>query len=34
MLVFAILDPHPRMNVRLTRPEAEDLAAYIHTLAR
>jgi mono/diheme cytochrome c family protein len=34
MLVFAILDPHPRMNIRLTRPEAEDVAAYIHALAK
>src|SRR5262245_27219706 len=34
MLVYAILDPHPRMNLRVTRPEAEDLAAYIHSLAR
>ena len=34
MLAFAILDPHPRMSVTLTRPEAHDIAAYIHTLAR
>jgi mono/diheme cytochrome c family protein len=34
MLAFAILDPHPRMNVALTRREAEDIAAYINTLAR
>ena len=33
-LAFAILDPHPRMNVSLTRGEAEDIAAYINTLAR
>jgi hypothetical protein len=33
-LAFAILDPHPRMNVALTRREAEDIAAYINTLAR
>ena len=33
-LAFAILDPHPRMNVTLTRREAEDIAAYINTLAR
>jgi mono/diheme cytochrome c family protein len=34
MLAFAILDPHPRMNVTLTRREAEDVAAYINTLAK
>jgi cytochrome c len=34
MLAFAILDPHPRMNVMLTRREAEDIAAYIGTLAK
>jgi mono/diheme cytochrome c family protein len=34
MLAFAILDPHPRMNMTLTRREAEDIAAYIVTLAR
>ena len=34
MLAFAILDPHPRMHVLLTRREAEDLAAYINTLAK
>ena len=33
-LAFAILDPHPRMSVTLTRPEAQDIAAYINTLAR
>ena len=33
-LAFAILDPHPRMNVALTRREAEEIAAYINTLAR
>jgi mono/diheme cytochrome c family protein len=33
-LAFAILDPHPRMNVTLSRREAEDIAAYINTLAR
>jgi mono/diheme cytochrome c family protein len=32
-LAFAILDPHPRMNVALTRREAEDIAA-LNTLAR
>ena len=34
MLAFAILDPHPRMNVALARREVEDIAAYINTLAR
>lgn len=33
-LAFAMLDPHPRMNVTLTRREVEDIAAYIKTLAR
>jgi mono/diheme cytochrome c family protein len=31
---FSMLDPHPRMNVTLTRREAEDIAAYINTLAK
>jgi len=34
LLAFSILDPHPRMNVMLTRPEARDIAAYINTLAK
>lgn len=34
MLAFAIRDPHPRMNVTLTHHEAEDVAAYINTLAK
>jgi mono/diheme cytochrome c family protein len=33
-LAFAMLDPHPRMNVTLTRREAQDIAAYINTLAK
>ena len=33
LIAFAILAPHPRMNVTLSRREAEDLAAYIATLA-
>ena len=33
-LAFSILEPHPRMSVALTRREAEDVAAYINTLAR
>jgi len=34
MLAFSLLDPHPRMNVTLTRREARDIAAYIGTLAK
>jgi mono/diheme cytochrome c family protein len=34
MLAFSLLDPHPRMNVALTRHEAQDIAAYISTLAK
>jgi mono/diheme cytochrome c family protein len=33
-LAFWILDPHPRMNLTVTRREAEDIAAYINTLAK
>ena len=33
-LAFSLLDPHPRMNEPLTRREAQDVAAYIITLAR
>jgi mono/diheme cytochrome c family protein len=33
-IAFAILSPHPRMNVTLSRREAEDIAAYIGTLAK
>jgi len=33
-LAFSIMDPHPRMNVTLTRREAQDVAAYINTLAK
>ena len=33
-LAFSIIDPHPRMNVTLTRREAQDVAAYINTLAK
>ena len=32
VLAFAILDPHLRMNVMLTRREAQDVAAYINSL--
>jgi mono/diheme cytochrome c family protein len=33
-LAFAMLEPHPRMNVAITRREAEDIAAYIGSLAK
>jgi mono/diheme cytochrome c family protein len=33
-IAFAILAPHPRMNVTLSRREAQDIAAYIATLAK
>src|SRR5215471_6050389 len=33
-LAFSLLDPHPRMNVPLTRREAQDIAAYINTLVK
>jgi mono/diheme cytochrome c family protein len=33
-LAFSIINPHPRMNVTLTRREAQDVAAYINTLAK
>jgi mono/diheme cytochrome c family protein len=33
-LAFSITNPHPRMNVTLTRREAQDVAAYINTLAK
>jgi mono/diheme cytochrome c family protein len=33
-LAFSLLDPHPRMNVMLTRREAQDIAAYINTLVK
>ena len=33
-LACSLLDPHPRMNVTLTRREAEDVAAYINALAK
>jgi mono/diheme cytochrome c family protein len=34
MLAFELLDPHPRMNITLTRREAQDIAAYISMLAK
>jgi mono/diheme cytochrome c family protein len=33
-IAFAILAPHPRMNVTLSRREAQDIAAYIATFAK
>jgi mono/diheme cytochrome c family protein len=33
LLAYSLLDPHPRMNEPLTRREAQDIAAYIATLA-
>jgi mono/diheme cytochrome c family protein len=33
-LVFNLVGPHAKMNFALTRPEANDVAAYIHSLAR
>jgi mono/diheme cytochrome c family protein len=32
-LVFRLLEPHPMMNFALTRPEANDVAAYMGALA-
>ena len=34
ILVFHLLEPHPKMNFALTRSEANDVAAYMNTLAR
>jgi mono/diheme cytochrome c family protein len=34
MLVFNLVGPHAKMNFALTRPEANDVAAYIQSLAR
>jgi mono/diheme cytochrome c family protein len=34
MLAFSLLDPHPRMNLTLTRRETQDIGAYINTLAK
>ena len=33
-IAFAILAPHPRMNMTVSRRDAEDIAAYIATLAK
>lgn len=34
ILAFWMLDPHPKMNLSLNRSEADDIAAYINTLAK
>jgi mono/diheme cytochrome c family protein len=34
ILAFSMLEPHPKMNVTLTRREAEDIAAYIGSLVK
>jgi mono/diheme cytochrome c family protein len=34
LLAFALLDPHPRMNMAQTQRETRDLADYISTLAK
>jgi len=33
-IAASVLDPHPRMNMTLTRREAEDIAAYMATLGK
>ena len=33
-LVFNLVGPHSKMNFALSRPEANDIAAYIESLAR
>jgi hypothetical protein len=33
-LVFNLVGPHRKMNFALSRPEANDIAAYIQSLAR
>jgi len=34
LIAFAILSPHPRMNFTPSRRDAQDIAAYIATLAK
>jgi len=34
LIAFAILSPHPRMNLTPSRRDAQDIAAYIATLAK
>ncbi|MGP0091648.1 MAG: c-type cytochrome [Xanthobacteraceae bacterium] len=33
-LAFALMGPHPKMNFSPTRREADDIAAYMRTLAK
>ena len=33
-LVFALRDPHPRMNITLSHNEMDDVAAYINSLMK
>jgi mono/diheme cytochrome c family protein len=33
-LAYSMLEPHPRMNVTLTRSDADDIATYIATLGK
>jgi mono/diheme cytochrome c family protein len=33
-IAFAVLAPHPRMNMTVSRRDAEDIAAYLATLAK
>jgi mono/diheme cytochrome c family protein len=34
LIAFAILSPHPRMNLTPSRRDAQDIAAYIATLVK
>jgi hypothetical protein len=34
LIAFAILSPHPRMNLTPAQSDAQDIAAYIATLAK
>jgi mono/diheme cytochrome c family protein len=34
MMVYALTGPHAKMNFSLSRPEADDVAAYVATLAK
>ena len=34
VLAYSILVPHPRMNMTVTREEADDIAAYIASLGK
>ena len=33
-LAYSILEPHPQMNMTVTRRDADDIAAYIATLVK